>query len=174
MSKKVARKRKSVTKEEGNDEVNIPEEVDTDKSIEGVQKDLDQSVVADMLGVKDVVLGIELRPLTLASIALLSQVKSPLIDGVEVDEIDNILLEICIFITLQSCDVNKATELAFGDRPKLIAEAMKIANTINANEVEIITGKVIQLISDSVSTQVEAIPDKSTSTAPEKPVEGND
>tara|TARA_R100000963_G_C4637309_1_gene101216 strand:- start:653 stop:1174 length:522 start_codon:yes stop_codon:yes gene_type:complete len=173
MSKKVARKRKSVTKEEeGNDEVNIPEEVDTDKSIEEVQKDLDQSVIVDMLGVKDEVLGIELRPLTLASIALLSQVKSPLIDGVLVEDMDNILLEICIVITLQSCDIDKATELAFGDRSKLIAEAMKIADGVKANEVELITEKVIDIIGDSTSTQVEPLSDKST--APEKPVEGND
>ena len=172
MSKKATRKRKTVTEEDGNGhEVTIPEEVDTDKSIEEVQKDLDQSVIVDMLGVKDEVLGLELRPLTLASIALLSQVKSPLIDGVEIENIDNILLEICIFITLQSCDIDKSTELAFGDRSKLIAEAMQIANKINANEVELITEKVINVIGDSTSTQVEPLPDKST--APEKPVEGN-
>ncbi len=172
MSKKVARKRKTVTKEDGNGhEVTLPDEADSE-SLSNMQKELDQSVISEMLGVKDVVAGVQMRPLTLASIALLSQVKSPLIEGVVVDEIENILLEICIFITLQSCEVEEATELAFGDRSKLVAQAMKIADGIKANEVEEISSRVIQIIGESTDTQVEPIPDSNTS--PEKPGEGND
>lgn len=138
----VKKKRKATPK-------NIVEEKDT-------QSSLDDSIIGDVLSFNPTILGKKLNPVTLASIALLKQIKSPLILGKPLNDIDNIILDSCIFILLQSLDLKSATELAFGPVEDLRFKALEMAEEIPPHEVSKVTDAVLSLLRESSSTQVEA------------------
>jgi hypothetical protein len=133
--------------------------------IDDIQSILDDSVKPELLNAKNRILGYELNPITMAYVALLQQVKSPLIAGVPVDSIENILLDCCIFIRIQTLSVKEATKLAFGPREALIEAALELAKDIDAGNIEEVIVSIVNLLKDSTSTRVKVQP-KSDSATP--------
>jgi len=123
-------------------------------SDKNLQEVLNLSANAGLLNRTTVVAGQILRPITLASIALLQQLKSPLIAGKPIDEVDNIILDCCIFIKVQSVSAKEATKLVFGPKEVLLESAMDLAETIAPNEIEQVISSIIDLLRDSTSTRV--------------------
>ena len=123
-------------------------------SDKNIQEVLNMSANAGLLNRTTVVAGQSLRPITLASIALLQQLKSPLIAGKPIDEVDNIILDCCIFIKVQSVSAKEATKLVFGPKEVLLESAMDLAETIAPNEIEQVISSIIDLLRDSTSTRV--------------------
>ncbi len=107
-----------------------------------------------LLNTKKTIMGYELNPITLASIALLQQLKSPLIAGKPIDEVDNIVLDCCIFIKVQTLSIKEATKLVFGPKEALLEAALEMASTIPPNEIEGVISSIIELLRDSTSTRV--------------------
>ena len=126
--------------------------------IDIMQSILDETVKPDLLNAQKTVHGYKVHPITMAYVTLLQQVKSPLIAGVPLDQIDNILLDCCIFIRIQTLDVKAATKLAFGPRENLIEEALELAKDINAGDIESIITEIIDMLKDSTSTRVKPLP----------------
>ena len=119
-----------------------------------LQEILNLTTNAGLLNPPIIVAGQTLRPITLASIALLQQLKSPLIAGKAIDEVDNIILDCCIFIRVQSLSPKEATKLVFGPREALLESAMELAETIAPNQIESVVSSIIDLLRDSTSTRV--------------------
>jgi hypothetical protein len=131
------------------------------------QKELDDSILSEILGVQPTIAGIQLRPITLASIALLKQVESPLIEGKPFEEIQNIILDCCIFLKIQSSDVKAATKLAFGDYDVLVSESLELAERIEPNKIKEVVQSIVDLLSDQTSTKVNVVPDDNSSNSSE-------
>lgn len=121
------------------------------------QQQLEKSLLSGLLGAPKTIAGVELKPITLASIAILKQVDSPLIEGRAYDEIENIILDCCIFLKIQSSDVKTAQKLAFGDRNILISEALELAANIEPSSIKDVVGSIVELLQDSTSTKVNVI-----------------
>jgi hypothetical protein len=127
-------------------------------SIEEMQRLMDVSVSGEALGTKTTLLGREIRPITLASITLLKQVRSPLVEGVKVDEIENVLLECCIFMVLQTGTIKEATKLAFGSRDELVEAALTFADSIEPDKVQSAVEVILGTLKESTSTKVQPQP----------------
>ena len=119
-----------------------------------IQEILNMTSNVGLLSPTTVLAGQKLRPITLASIALLQQIKSPLIAGKSIDDVDNIILDCCIFIKIQSVSAKEATKLVFGPKEALFESAMELAETIPPNEIEQVISSIIDLLRDSTSTRV--------------------
>lgn len=127
-----------------------------------IQEILNMTTNAGLLNPPTVLLGHKLRPITLASIALLQQLKSPLISGTVIDQVENIILDCCIFIKVQSSSVKEATKLVFGPKEALYESALELADSIAPNEIETVVSSIIALLRDSTSTRVTVEPDAPT------------
>ena len=131
---------------------------------EEAQRVLDKAVNDQLLGRADIVLGVKLRPITLATITLLKEVDSQLIEGKDIELIDNILYECCIFMLIQSIPIEEATELVYGDKSQLVMATMKLADTIAPNEISSLSAKIISMLVDATSTQVTPIPNSTSNS----------
>jgi len=90
--------------EEQQEETNESIEVDED-----IQKTLDSdAALRKFLGgdtfVNDL-LGVELKPVTLASLAMMQEAGCELISGKEIDEMNNVMLEILLFVYIHTEDI---------------------------------------------------------------------
>jgi hypothetical protein len=121
-----------------------------------MQKMLDGAVTGELLGTRPTIMGREIRPVTLASIALLKQAKSPLIEGVAIKDIQNVLLECCVFMFLQTSSLAEATSYVFGPYNELVLKALEFADTIPPEDVGGAVNQIIVAIRDATSTQVRA------------------
>jgi len=124
--------------------------------ISDIQSIIDGSINEELFGVNPTIAGLEVRPLTLASIALLKQVGSSLIEGKQFSEIENVVMECCIFLKLQSAPLKEATRLAYGEPEDLAVAALEIGEKIAPYEVENIISSIVKLLTDSTSTKVSA------------------
>lgn len=140
--------------------------------IEDIQSVLDNSVHEELLEVAPVVFGMELRPVTLASIALLKQIKSPLIEGVPFAEIENIVIDACMFLKLQSCTLKEAQKLAFGNREELMGSALELAESIDPSDLDNVLNSVVSMLTKSTSTKVSVV-NKDSSDDVSEPTSGN-
>lgn len=119
-----------------------------------IQDILSMTSNSGLLNAKKTIMGYELNPITLASIALLQQLKSPLIAGKPIDEVENIVLDCCIFIKIQTVSIKEATKLAFGPREVLLEAALDMAASIPPNQIESVISSIIELLKESTSTRV--------------------
>ena len=104
------RKIKVVNLEQQQEETNESIEVDED-----IQKTLDSdAALRKFLGgdtfVNDL-LGVELKPVTLASLAMMQEAGCELISGKEIDEMNNVMLEILLFVYIHTEDIEKISEI---------------------------------------------------------------
>jgi hypothetical protein len=121
-----------------------------------LQELMDSSVHSSLLGVGALVGGRRLRPITMATITHLKELNSPLINGIALDEIQNILLECCIFVCIQSVPLEEATDLVYGDRKALVKAALAFADNVPAHETKSVIDATVGSLKDAVSTQVKA------------------
>ncbi len=128
----------------------LPPETDELQSL------MDGAVRGSLLGVEKTVAGRKLRPITMASVALLQEINSPLINGVTLDAVPNLLLECCIFVCLQTCTLKEAKARVFGERSILLDKALEIADEVPANETKDVIDTSMEILKDSISTQVKA------------------
>jgi hypothetical protein len=127
-------------------------------NIDVMQEILDDSVKMELLQVDKYIVGHRVYPITMAYVALLQQVKSPLIAGVPIDSIENILLDCCIFIRIQTLTVKEATKLAFGSREDLIVASLELAKDITPENIESVMEQIVSMLKDSTSTRVKPLP----------------
>lgn len=112
------------------------------------------SMISEMLGDGPTILGREVRPVTLASIALLERIGSPLIAGKNIEHTPEITLECMKFLLLQTGELEDARQYSL-DLAKLDIAALDLADSINPSEAEDVLNQVVSLLQDSMSTQVE-------------------
>lgn len=124
---------------------------------EDIQELLNLTANNGLLKNQITVAGHELRPITLASIALLQQLKSPLIAGKPIDDVENIVLDCCIFIKVQSLSVKDATKLVFGPKEAMLEAALDMAATIPPNQIEEVITSIVNLLRESTSTRVSVV-----------------
>tara|TARA_R110002153_G_scaffold84197_2_gene211030 strand:+ start:18371 stop:18841 length:471 start_codon:yes stop_codon:yes gene_type:complete len=126
-----------------------------------MQEIMDDSVNREVCNAPTIMVGMNLRPVTLASIALLKETGSSLVNGEVLDGNDNIVLDCCMFILIQSGTIEDASRLVFGaDSLELKMASMALAEKVNPAEVADLTTNIIGMLNDSMSTQVKPIPDK--------------
>lgn len=154
--KKQARKR--ARKEEPLEEESLETGMDMTEAM-SMQSIHDGSVAPELLSKETTIMGRTIRPITMETIILLKQVDSPLISGVNLDEIENIFYDCCVFITLQSGDPKEARRLAW-EPDELKEKALDLAATIPASQFASMSNEVNSLLRDSTSTSVEAKPPK--------------
>jgi hypothetical protein len=121
---------------------------------ENIQEILNLTANAGLLKAPVTLAGYELKPITLASIALLQQLKSPLIAGKPIEDVENIVLDCCIFIKVQSLSVREATKLVFGPKEALLEAALDMASTIPPTQIEQVITSIVDLLRESTSTRV--------------------
>jgi hypothetical protein len=124
------------------------------EDIEDIQDIIDKSVHQELLGINPKIAGFEVRPITLASVALLKQVGSPLIEGKQFSEIENVVMECCIFLKMQSSSLKEATRLAYGEPQDLALAALELAENIDPSQIEEVISSIVKLLTDSTSTKV--------------------
>jgi len=129
------------------------------KAPASLQEMHDSTVNAEVLGKGHTVAGLTLRPVTLETIVLLKQVNSPLILGEEISQVENIFLDCCIFIVLQTVDSMEARKLAW-DEEALRNKALDLSATIPAGEFETLTQGINSILGDATTTAVDAKPPK--------------
>lgn len=129
------------------------------------QNKFDDSVIAELMDAPKTILGYELNPITLASVALLQQLKSPLIMGQEVSSIENLILDCCIFIRIQTLPLKAATKLVFGDKDALIEAALEMAATIPPLKINEVVESIVSLLKDATSTRVSATDKNATASS---------
>jgi len=121
-----------------------------------------EEVSSSLMGGKVVVAGRELKRVTLASLAVLQRIKSPLIMGVPLKEIeDEMLTEALVFIYIHSVDIKKlASMVASSPNPRqlILARAIEFADDIEPNEIQGIVQRILELITRATATKVQPIP----------------
>lgn len=118
------------------------------------QRLLEKEVAADLLEDGPNILGHDLRPVTLASVALLMQTDSDLIKGKPVEECENILLDCCRFIRLQTLPLREAARLV-RDPEELDAQSLEFADQIPPGDVQGVINQVTKCLRDASEHRVE-------------------
>jgi hypothetical protein len=121
--------------------------------IEQVAKRAEEAVTHDFLGGTLDVGGIKLRPFTLATAAMLKEVNSPLIAGVPISEVPNIIIEVMKLIVIQSCPLEEAIELVKSP-DKLLTKAYMLADQIPTYRTREVVESVMDELRKSTETQV--------------------
>lgn len=126
---------------------------------------MEVELAGELLETGPSILGEELRPITLASIALLMQVDSDLIKGVPIEECRNVLLDCCRFIRLQTLPLKEAARLV-RDMDRLDMEALEFADRIPANQTQEVIKAVVTCLRATTENRVEPVDEKAKSSLP--------
>lgn len=137
------------------------------------QAKLDESVLAELLEAPKTILGYQMQPVTLGTIALLQQLKSPLIMGVDVNSVDNMILDCCIFVRIQTLPIKEATRLVFGDKDTLIEAAIEMASQIPPSQIADVVTSIVSLLKDATSTRVSVVDAPTKKASIEDVMKGN-
>jgi hypothetical protein len=118
--------------------------------------------------VKITVAGHPMRGFTLASTAMMKQLKSPLIEGIPSDQIENIILETFMVVILQSMTFEEAC-VACKDRPALELLAWAEMEKIPASETREVISETIKALRTATETRVKSIAPGMKRKTPETP-----
>lgn len=129
-------------------------------SIATSQEKLDASILDVVFAKPRKIAGREVRNPTLASVGLLKAAKSELIQGKQINEIQNMVIECCIFVVLHTVPLPEAVALANGPREVLELKAYELAESINMHEVGSFSDEVMAMLHDAMSTKAVPVPDK--------------
>ena len=104
---------------------------------------IDDAAMKELLLMKSDLPDLGLFPITLCTTALLREVKSPFINGVDLEHIGNIELQVAIFLYFHSFDLMDDETLrevssTARDPERLLVEAMKIARLIQGRTVTLV------------------------------------
>jgi hypothetical protein len=114
------------------------------------------NVQSDMLGHMPTIFGKKLRPIKLASIALLQKTKNEIVSGKAIEDCDNLLLDSCKVVLLQSISLREAIKLA-DDPNELELQAYELADQIAPSEMPQFQQLVMDLLQSSQETRVEPV-----------------
>lgn len=117
------------------------------------------NMISEMLGDEPTILGRTVRPVTLATVALLERIGSPLIAGVKIEATPEITMECLKFLVLQTGDLEEARQYSL-NLAKLDTAALDLADSILPKEAEDVLNQIVSLLQDSMSTQVEPLVEK--------------
>jgi hypothetical protein len=131
------------------------------------QQHNDAVIQNDLLGNGPTLLGMSLRPITLATLALLQQLDSDLLKGKAIEDCDNILLDCCRFVRMQTLPLKEATHLV-RNRAAMDDAALALADKVPPYELESFVGLVTTALHSSMDNKVEPVPD-AANTAEEAP-----
>lgn len=125
--------------------------------IESSEESIMANVQSDMLGHMPTIFGKKLRPIKLASIALLQKTKNEIVSGKAIEDCENLLLDSCKVVLLQSVSLREAIKLA--DNPnELELQAYELADQIAPSEMPKFQQLVMDLLESSQETRVEPLP----------------
>jgi hypothetical protein len=118
----------------------------------------------ELLRVRPSMSTLGLHELSLASIAILKRIKSPIIDGVHSSDIENLPLELAKLLVVQRVDLMDdealdALMLLTKDADRLDAEAMKVAREIEGNIASLYLA-ILDMIRRSNTTAIRVMPRK--------------
>ena len=136
------------------------EQIDLEKTVEA-DKAINKFLSGDEF-LNDV-LGIQLRPVTLSSLAMMQEAGCQIISGLQADEMDNLMLEILLFVYIHSADQDEITKtICSRHNPR---EAMKIAALnigldISPKQIPALVEEILQILTDATETKVDPIPDE--------------
>ena len=130
-----------------------------------IQKTLDadsniRKYLSGSTGTTDI-LGFDVKPVTLASLAFLQEAKSELVSGKPVEEISNIILEVLIFLYIQTEDHAKLARLfsktANADQ-RIKEKAYGMGVDLKADQVPEILNLIVTMLTEATSTKAEPLP----------------
>ena len=127
--------------------------------IAAAQEKLDGEIVKEVSSDGVVIMGRKFRKITLASAALLRMIKSPLIQGVVIKDLENPFLDCLKFLVIQSGPIEEARALA-ADPVKLEAVALEFGENFGFGECATLISQCVGAITESQSTQVKGTPPK--------------
>ena len=134
------------------DMLNEPTQADISKTIDKNESDIGK----DLLGGKVIVGGLSMRPLSMASIAMMKQINSPLLAGADLNAIPSLFLDVVTLIVLQTLPLAESSRLVLSDRDGLTTKAYELMETIHPSKIEELLTQVITHFRDSTATQVNA------------------
>lgn len=126
----------------------------------------DTQLMEDLLGKKYVVGGVELRPPSMSSFAVLRAGGSGLLNqGISVDSAPE--MEVLTFIVLlDGCRTAKEAYALTQDKDKLVDACLEIGQSISFSDMNALTQKIGEYLREAVRNKVEIIPDASTAGSP--------
>lgn len=111
---------------------------------------------------------IKMRKLTFSGVAMLEEIRSPLIHGTPLKNIKNIFIECLKVIVVQSLPLEEATELVFRDPFQVTVAAIKLGEQITADKTQQFVDTVLAALREATETKVTPVPDKK-GKGPKKP-----
>ena len=140
------------------------------------QQELDNSIIDSQLEKTHSILGIQLRELSGASIAILTQIKFPFILGISPAEVENRFLWCGRFLAIQNAEYTTeqvVKEFAYNPE-ELDAFAYRLLDFIPAVDAIGLSDHVISFINEQLSTRVKPIPKTEGSENESSSVSGNE
>ena len=106
-------------------------------------------------------LGMELKPVTLASLAFMQEADSELIKGIDIEQIKNVILEVLMFLYIHTEDNAKLARLL--SRSKNPASAIRekayaMGVDLPADKVPEILALIVEMLTEATQTKVEPLP----------------
>ena len=142
-----------------------PDDGDPDDDLLAFEKEaaemMGNAVGEDMLGIVEEIANVQLRPVTMATIALLKTTGNDHISGKTFEEIPNLSLDTAKFVILQDASRSVREAVAITRDPELFeGMAYELMETIPAEKNAELNMRVILAIKDAMMTQVKALPEK--------------
>ena len=109
------------------------------------------------------VLGIKLKPVTLSSLAIMQEAGCQIISGIEVEEMDNLMLEILLFVYIHTAEHDDLTKVicSKGDAKQLIKqEALNIGLDVSPKEIPSLVDQIVTMLTEATATKVDPLPDE--------------
>lgn len=127
-------------------------------TLESAQKRLDSEIQDDLLGIRPVFLGMELRPIRLSSLALLQKTGNQIVSGKPVAECDDLLMDACKLVLLQSIPLREAVILS-KDLKEFEFRAYELMETVPPDASQGFIDAILSLVSGTQNGRVEPIPE---------------
>jgi len=153
-------KKTALKKEE--DTISVDDGIDDD-----IQKTLDgDEAIKKFLGGDEFVnnlLGVKLKPVTLASLAMMQEAGCELISGKEMNEMGNIMLEILLFVYIHTEEPEKIAEIISNSedhKKALKMRALTMGHEITPKQIPDLMDQIVEILSEATGTKVEPLPDE--------------
>tara|TARA_Y100000361_G_scaffold82796_1_gene73228 strand:+ start:3202 stop:3678 length:477 start_codon:yes stop_codon:yes gene_type:complete len=135
-------------------EPNIQKTLDSDQV---VQKFLTGEEFTDDL------LGIKVKPVTLATLGFMAEAGCQLIQGANIDEIDNVILEVLLFIYIHTAEHKELSEISCleeNPKAKFKQKAFEMGMEVEPSQIPNLLEKVVTILQDATSTKAEPLPNE--------------
>lgn len=140
----------------------VEEEIDP-----SVQKTFDNDDVIQKLltgeEFTEEVSGLKIRPVTLATLAFMTEAGCKLIQGEDIEQIDNVILEILLFLYIHSEDhevLSKITCHEDNPKAKIKEKAYEMGVDIEPKAIPKILQQIVEILQTATSTKVEPLPNQ--------------